>query len=99
MNKDDGWNWAREIITETNYNEWFKEKYTFYPWDGFFGISSLEELISMRNEYMGLNGETDLIKFYREEGRLEEIQKKTMENLKVITLEEYIEEYERTRQE
>ena len=90
---DDGWNWAREVIVESNYNEWFKEKYRFSPNHTYCGIRTIDELVSMRDEYMGLKGETGLIRILKKDGMLEVMQKETMKTYRVITLEEYIKEY------
>ena len=71
------------------YCEWLWENHEMAPDDAYHSINCVETMVSIRDEYMGLKGETELIKMLKEEGKLEDSQKKMLEDYSVITFEEY----------
>tara|TARA_R110002126_G_scaffold272_1_gene1448 strand:- start:201 stop:458 length:258 start_codon:yes stop_codon:yes gene_type:complete len=59
------------------------------PYDGWFNISNWEEMVSLRNE---VEDETSLMaKSLKEQG----VYEKSLEQLKIITIEEYIKSKQR----
>jgi len=70
------------------YVKYLKETYNITPEDTFSGINAIDELKSMRDEIMGVYGETEFVKFLDEFGILEEHRKK-QEKFAIITFEEY----------
>lgn len=71
----------------SEYLIFLKETYNITPDDTFCNINGLEELKQMRDEYLGLFGETELVKLLKEDGVYEE-RKKEYENM-IITFDEY----------
>lgn len=69
------------------YLVWLKQQYNITPEETYCNINCLEELKHMRDEYLGLFGETDLIKMLKEDGVYEE-RKKKHEKM-IITFDEY----------
>ena len=67
---------------------WLKQTHDITPEDKYMGVNVLEELKTMRDEHLGLLGETELVKLLKEDGSFEK-QKQNWEKFIILTFEEY----------
>ncbi len=70
------------------YCVWLKQTHNITPEDKYSGISVLSELKTMRDECLGLMGETPLVKLLMEDGKFEK-QKENWKKYSILTFEEY----------
>jgi hypothetical protein len=72
------------------YVVWLKKTHNIAPDDTCNGLNMILELTSIREEYLGERGETELVKMLKDEGMFYE-RKKEMEssNLMILTFEEF----------
>jgi hypothetical protein len=80
---------TEEVVNE--YIEWFDDKYGVKPFDTVNGIRYIDEYVTLRKEYTGELGDTELVLMLKEEGRYEESKKRVLEEYSVLTIDEYIE--------
>lgn len=88
---------ALEIMEEKVYGEyriWLKKKFDIYPEDTYCNCNMLLELKSMRDESIGVFGDTEFVKMLKESGNFEQ-NKKKWEKYKILTFEEYKEYYKK----
>lgn len=71
---------VNEFYLYNEYLEYFRKKFYHYPDDTIHNIKVIDDLIGIRNEYLGLSPDSLLI---------EEIRKEQLELLKIVTFEEY----------
>jgi len=79
-------------IENENYNDylvWLKERYNLTPEDKYMGVSEILTLKSLRDEHLGLYGETQLVQILKENGTFEN-QKKNWLKYSILTFDEYI---------
>jgi hypothetical protein len=67
---------------------WLKETHDLSPHDLYMGISELDELVAMRDEYLGRKGDTLIIQILKKEGAFEK-QKEIWAKFSVLTFDEY----------
>lgn len=70
------------------YNEylvWLNETHNLTPEQQYGGLNFISELVLLRDESLGLMGETPLVKIMRENGTFEQT-KKQIEDKKLMTL-------------
>lgn len=67
------------------YREWFKSCFNVMPEYTLHGIHAIDDLISMRLEYQGKKGQTDLFKLLSSEDK-----EKLLKELEIITFEEWL---------
>jgi hypothetical protein len=70
------------------YLVWLKQTHNLTPEDKYCGVNTLIELKTMRDECLGLMGETPFVKLLIEDGKFEK-QKKDWGKYSILTFEEY----------
>lgn len=80
-------------MEEKLYNEylvWLKETHDLTPEQQYGGLNLISELVSLRNECLGLMGETPLVKIMREGGTFEKTKKEIEDKkLTILTFDEF----------
>lgn len=87
-------------MSDTQYNMyllWLKNTHNLTPEDVYCGVNALTELKSLRDEHLGLLGETQLVKMLKAAGLFEQ-QPKKWEKYKILTFEEYKTEINKTNE-
>ena len=68
---------------------WLKQTYDITPDDKYMGINELESLKTMRDEFLGRMGETQIVKMMKEDGTFEKNKKHYETKYSILTFEEY----------
>ena len=71
------------------YLVWLKQTHDITPDDKYMGVNVLQELKTMRDEFMGLLGETQMVKMMKEDGTFEKNKKHYETKYSILTFEEY----------
>ena len=71
------------------YLVWLKQTHDITPDDKYMGVNVLQELKTMRDEFMGLLGETQMVKMMKENGTFEKNKKHYETKYSILTFEEY----------
>jgi hypothetical protein len=71
------------------YLVWLKQTHGMTPDDKYMGVNELLELKSMRDEFLGRMGETQIVKMMKEDGTFEKNKKHYETKYPVLTFEEY----------
>lgn len=71
------------------YLVWLKQTHDITPDDKFMGVNELQELKTMRDEFMGLLGETEMVKLLKEDGTFEKYKKHYETKYSILTFDEY----------
>lgn len=71
------------------YLVWLKQTHDITPDDKYMGVNVLQELKTMRNEFTGLLGETQIVKMMKEDGTFEKNKKHYETKYSILTFEEY----------
>ena len=80
------------IMKDKLYEEylvWLKQTHNITPDDKYMGVNALEELKTMRDESMGLLGETQLVIMMKEEGSFEKTKNDWKTKYSILTFDEY----------
>ena len=71
------------------YLVWLKQTHDITPDDKYMGVNVLQELKTMRDEFTGLLGETQIVKMMKEDGTFEKNKKHYETKYSILTFEEY----------
>jgi hypothetical protein len=71
------------------YLVWLKQTHGMTPDDKYMGVNEFLELKSMRDEFLGRMGETQIVKMMKEDGTFEKNKKHYETKYSVLTFEEY----------
>ena len=71
------------------YLVWLKQTHDLTPDDKYMGINELESLKTMRDEFLGRMGETQIVKMMKEDGTFEKNKKIMEDKYSILTFEDY----------
>ena len=71
------------------YSKWLFEKFNLKPNDTYLSVNCVDELVSMRDEILGLKGESLLVNLMKEDGVLEIERKRWQEKYAILTFDEW----------
>jgi hypothetical protein len=71
------------------YLVWLKQTHDITPDDKYMGVNELQSLKTMRDEFMGLLGETQIVKMMKEDGTFEKNKMEWETKYSILTFEEY----------
>ena len=71
------------------YLTWLKRTHDISPDDTYMGLNEVESLKTIRDEFTGLLGETQIVKIMKEDGTFEENKTDWEAKYSILTFEEY----------